>query len=120
MKSTAKWYFLLFSTIIAMGLIGCSDDDDVSNSGTLSMSFTNSSSDVRVSIYDIQNATMEIYTASMNGAKELTITLNVGNYLIQPYSSSNAFFPKAGFQIQGNKKTQILYDANNNVTVKNE
>ncbi|WP_353123587.1 hypothetical protein [Dysgonomonas capnocytophagoides] len=119
MTHKRKSLIIPFLCIILTALFfSCSDDD--STTGTLNISFANSTSNVEIWIYSSEDSTTPIYTSSLNGNKELSITLNIGNYFVQPHSTSQTYYPKAGFQMQVNKRTSIKYDERNDVTVQNE
>lgn len=121
MTHKQKSLIISFLCIILTALFfSCSDDDDTSTTGTLNISFVNTVSDLEILIYSSEGSTTPIYTSSLNGNKELSISLNIGNYFVQPYSASQTYYPKAGFQIQGGKRTSIKYDERNDVTVLNQ
>lgn len=99
---------LLLSLLV---LSGC--NKTISFDGILSVSFYNHPSDLEISIFSIENETIPITTISPNNKGSLELNLNIGNYIIQPHSSSN-YYPSKGFQINQDKTTSLIYDENNN------
>lgn len=92
MTHKQKSLIISFLCIILTALFfSCSDDDDTSTTGTLNILFVNTVSDLEILIYSSEDSTTPIYTSSLNGNKELSISLNIGNYFIQPYSASQAY-----------------------------
>ncbi len=100
----------------------CTKEDDETLTGNLELSFYNSSADLRVQIFTIENEQKPIYEFPMQGKTGITIPLNMGNYTIRPYTtSSSTFYGSTGFQIVQGKTTSIIYDEHNDnsVTIKN-
>ena len=114
MKLNVAKVLLLF--LLVFSFTSCLKEDDFNQDGNLNISFSNRSSDIILSIYSIENETIPIYKVSMDNRAEINIPLNVGNYIIKPYSSST-FYGSMGFQIMKNKTTYIEFDNNNIGTV---
>lgn len=116
MKSSKCFFIPL--VLILFVCSSCSKENDVTVTGNLELSFYNSSPDLRVQIFTIENEQKPIYEFSMQGGKEKNIPLNIGNYIIRPYiTSSSVFYGFTGFQIVQGKTTSITYDNQNNNTV---
>ena len=100
-------FFLFFSICFS-----CLKEDDLKQNGRVNISFTNKHPDIILSVYSIDNETTPIYEVSMDNRVDIEIPLNVGNYILKPYSSS-AFDGKTGFQIMKDNTTYIEFDKNN-------
>lgn len=119
-----KSFKCLFIPLMLMLFIcsSCSKEDDVTLTGNLELSFYNSSSELRVQIFTIENEQKPIYEFPMQGKTKINVPLNMGNYIIRPYTtSSSTFYASTGFQIVQGKTTSIIYDEHNDnsVTIKN-
>lgn len=88
--------------------ISC-DKNDLSFEGSLNISFYNHPSDLKVLIYSMDNKETPIYEASPKENGLLTVSLNIGNYIIKPFASSK-YYQELGFQIMQNKSTSITYN----------
>jgi hypothetical protein len=88
--------------------MGC-DKNDLSFKGNLNISFYNHPSDLKVLIYSMDNKEIPIYEASPRENGLLTLPLNIGNYIIKPYTNSK-YYQELGFQIMQNKSTSITYN----------
>ena len=102
---------LLFFLFISI-CFSCLKEDDLKQNGRVNISFTNKHPDIKLSVYSIDNETIPIYEVSMDNRVDIEIPLNVGNYILKPYSSS-AFYGKTGFQIMKDNTTYIEFDKNN-------
>jgi len=110
MKSNAAKVLLFFLFISIC--FSCLKEDDLKQNGRVNISFANKLPDIQLSVYSIDNETTPIYEVSMDNRVDIEIPLNVGNYILKPYSSS-AFYGKTGFQIMKDNTTYIEFDKNN-------
>lgn len=85
--------------------------DDLSFEGDLDIYFYNHPSDLTVRIYSMENLEVPIYEVSPERDGSLNISLNLGNYIIKPYSSSKHYSTLV-FQIRQDKTVSIIYDQN--------
>ncbi len=86
----------------------CSDDN--SYEGELVVTFYNTTTNVALYIYSIDNDIIPIYTSKLKGAKEFKLKLDSGNYIINLVGTSGYASTKIGFQIRLNSRTSIYYD----------
>jgi hypothetical protein len=112
MKTTILKLSIVLS-ILLIGFTSCSKDE-FSTDGKLSISFVNHPSDLDIAIYSTDNSEIPVYELTPNEDGKLSITINVGNYILVPRSST--FFPKTGFQIIQDKTTTVSFDKNNKAT----
>lgn len=118
MKLMKKISFLLFLFISFFAFTGCSDDDGISLEGELYLTLVNTSDDLHVVIYSMQNSNVPLYDIPMNTyKKQISQSLNVGNYLVRINGSYYNYSVLTGVQIQQGKKTSVSYDDKNNVHV---
>jgi hypothetical protein len=101
-------------SILLIGFTSCSKDE-FSTDGKLSVSFVNHPSDLTVLIVTIEKPEIPIYEITPNKDGKLNLTINVGEYVLIPYSSGT-FFGKTGFQIIQDKTTTITFDKGNKAT----
>lgn len=106
-----KFSFVL--SILLIGITSCSKDE-FSTDGKLSVSFINHPDDLVVAIYSVDNSEIPIYELTPNEDGKISITINVGNYILIPRSGT--FYPRIGFQIIQDKTTSVSFDNNNKPT----
>lgn len=99
--------------ILILSLIlfaGCSSDE-FSYEGKLSVSFIDCPQDIVVRIFTTDNSKTPIYTIPIKTSEKLSITLNVGNYVIYGHSALDNTFDTMdfGFQIKSNLTTKLSY-----------
>lgn len=114
MRSLKTMSFILFLFIPFLTLTGCSNDDDITLDGELYLTFINTSDDLHVIIYSMQNTQVSLFDIPLNTYKKhASQSLNVGNYLIQ-LKSSYYNYGTTAVQIQQGKRTSVTYDEQNN------
>ncbi len=87
-------------------------EDEISYTGDVKISYTNAPNDLYVKISPAENPQIVItdkLTRDNNGI--LTCKLNIGNYILQTYSST--YFAPTGFQIRPEETTVISFDSQN-------
>ena len=114
MRSLKTMSFILFLLIPFLAFTGCSNDDDITLDGELYLTFVNTSDDLHVVIYSMQNTQVSLFDIPLNTYKKhASQSLNVGNYLIQ-LKSSYYNYGTTAVQIQQGKRTSVTYDEQNN------
>lgn len=111
MKKTR--FIRLFSVIVLLlGIMmtNCKEDE-ISNTGTLSVSFVNHPSDITVNIYSIDNTNVPIDYFQLDNSGKAQRDLNIGNYYVRVTSAT--YFSPIGFQIKPNNTTAILWNFKN-------
>lgn len=106
---------ILLIILISLTFIGCKEESLLE--GKLYLTFVNIGSDLHIVIYPLDNEVTPIYEGVSNENNIFECTLNIGNYVVKPYSSTT-FYPKTGFQIQSHKTIHVKYDSNNEGKVK--
>lgn len=101
---------ILLTSIICITLTNCKDD--IKLEGHLLVTFENITSDLQVVIYSAYNEQIPIYEGLLNKNGTFEHDLNIGNYILIPYSNS-IFYKKIGFQIQQDKTIHIKYNTSN-------
>ena len=104
-----------FLIILLLGLLTNCEKDEISNTGKLSISFINHSSDMTVVVYSIENIDIPICELKLDNNGKAEKYLNIGNYYIKV--ASVTFFAPIGFQINSNKTTTILWGSDNGSTI---
>ncbi|MBL7843267.1 MAG: hypothetical protein JNK44_05335 [Cyclobacteriaceae bacterium] len=104
--------FLFASLILVM--TNC-EDEDISTTGELSVSFTNHRQDIYVMIFSIENTEIPIDVFQLDHNGKAKRNLNSGNYYITV--SSATYFASIGFQIRANSTTTIVWGADNSAKV---
>lgn len=102
---------LLF-LFIFYALASCSSDD-LDSEGKLHLSFYNHPDDLSIRIYTVENETIPLMDVSPNKDGVLEVGLNIGNYIIKPYSQSIDYIPSVGVQIRGKQTASVFFDENN-------
>ena len=104
--------FILFIILTALvGSMTNCQEDETFNTGTLSLHFTNHSSDMYANIFSIDNLSIPIDKIPIYN-KNTGRVLNIGNYYIQVYSN-NSSYSSIGFQIRAQNTTTIRWDDDN-------
>ncbi len=101
---------ILLTSIICITLTNCKDD--IKLEGHLFVTFENIPSDLQVVIYSAYNEQTPIYKGVLDKNGIFEHNLNIGDYILKPYSNS-IFYTKIGFQIQQDKTIHIKYNASN-------
>lgn len=102
---------LLIIAVLVTVLTGCKKDE-MSNVGKVSINIYNASADLTITIFTTDNNPIAITdNLHLDKNKHLTVTLNIGNYIIKPFSST--YYVETGFQVQPGKTTEIMYDTQN-------
>ena len=109
-----KTKLFLIGLITLLCLASCQEKDTFQ--GKLEVSFVNFMDDLEIRIYSIHNESYPIHILPVND-KKIEVELNVGDYLIFPYST-NTYYTKMAFQIMLDRKTTIYYDSSNNGSVR--
>jgi len=95
---------------------GC-EKDVLSLQGNLKITFYNHPADLTVTIYSLEDKDTPIYEVTPEWDGTLDMPLNVGNYLIKPYSTQH-YYQEIGLQIMQDKTTSIKYNEYNRVVEK--
>ena len=105
-----KHFFSLFVLIglLTLGtLASCQDDENIELKGQLYLHFENQSS-IAIDIYTLADKQNPIYETVTGQDGTLQLTLNMGDYLLQPENLRGM-----AFQIRPGETTSITYDENN-------
>jgi uncharacterized secreted protein with C-terminal beta-propeller domain len=106
---------ILLSLLIPL-MVGCSKDETSAPEGTLKVTFSNPPNikqyQLEIEIYSLIDKTRTIVEEKVTDNREIEVTLNIGDYIIQPYTiptTSDIFFGGRAFQIRQGKTTKINY-----------
>lgn len=106
----------LIVVIVAFLVSNCKKDD-TAYTGTVQVTFVNHPNDLSVNIFPVENANIAVFgNLKPNGNGVLTQELNMGDYIIAPYSLT-VYYGTSGFQVQAGKTTKITFDHNNMVHI---
>lgn len=107
---------LLIVVIVAFLVFNCKKDD-TAYTGKVQVTFVNHPNDLSVNIFPVENANIAVFgNLKPNGSGVLTQELNMGDYIIAPFSLTN-YYGTSGFQVQAGKTTKITFDQNNMVHI---
>ncbi|WP_298112708.1 hypothetical protein [uncultured Bacteroides sp.] len=104
-----RTFFILLIGILSLNFFSSCSDDETKLTGTLSVSFNNNQI-MELKIYTLEsNKQYPLYELETDRNGDLSISLNMGNYLMVP---SNYRYDEISFQICPDKTVSISYDEN--------
>jgi len=99
---------LFVVSLFFIGTTGCKEDFKFE--GTLEI---NSSTAINnIWVYSLEDKTNPVYDLSYDGDKHISLSLNVGNYQLNGYTS-DGYLGTVTFQIRPDQTLKIEYDSDN-------